>query len=393
MKVLSVNAGSSSLKLKLYDMVKGKLLVSALFERIGLSEPLYSINGKKRKKKLFFKDHEEAVKIFLDELQAMKIIKTIDEIEGIGHRVVHGADKYFNSVIINEEVMKDIDLFSSLAPLHNPANLMGIKVFKKLLPNALSVAVFDTAFHQTMSQDAYLYPVPYEWYTKYGVRKYGFHGTSHKYIAKRISRILKQDNLKIVSCHLGNGSSITAIKDGKVIDTSIGFTPLSGVMMGTRCGDIDASIIPYIIEKTDKKLDEVMNDLNKNSGLLGISGISNDLREIENGIKKGDQRCLLARKLYVNRIVAFISYYYVLLSGIDVLVFTAGIGENSIETRKEILEHLKPLGVIIDKDKNKVMGKEILISDSSSTIKCYVIPTDEEALIAEEVFSFLKQKG
>ena len=392
MKILSVNAGSSSLRLKLYDVVNNNQLITALFERIGFNDSFYSIEveNKKKEKRINFDNHDDAVAIFFNELVELKIIKGLEEIKAVGHRIVHGGDKYFKSTIINDEVVADIEKFNELAPLHNPPSLLGIKAIRKLLPNVTAIAVFDTSFYQSMTKDAYIYAVPYQWYTDYGIRKYGFHGISHKYIAERTATLLDDDNLKIISCHLGNGASITAIDKGKAIDTSLGFTPIAGIAMGTRCGDIDVSIISYLMKKTGKSIDEIMEDLNEKSGLLGISGISSDLREIEEEITKGNERCLLAIKIYINRIISFISYYNIILGGADVIVFTAGIGENSISVRQQIIEQLEPLGVIIDKEMNELGKKEKLISAPHSKIKCYVIPTDEELMISKEVNMFLK---
>ena len=290
-------------------------------------------------------------------------------------------------MVVTEDVKKIIDELSDIAPLHNPANLMGIEVFEKMLPHAKNVAVFDTAFHQTMATDAYLYAVPYEWYTNYGVRKYGFHGTSHKYLSQRLSSILGRDDCKVITCHLGNGGSISAIKDGKCVDTSMGFTPNAGIVMGSRSGDIDVSIIPYVMKKTGENLDEIMNDLNKKSGFLGISGVSSDSRDVEIGINAGNPRCILAQSMYINTIVQYIASYYALLGGCDAICFAGGIGENSINTRKEILEALEVFGIKCDYDANNCRGKEVMISTKDSKIPCYVIPTDEEVMIARDTYN------
>jgi acetate kinase len=345
------------------------------------------INDEKVKKEHPLNNHEEAVEVFLQELLNYNIISSIDEIEGIGHRVLHGFDKYSEPVIVDDEVMKDIDLFSYLGPLHNPANLAGIKAIKAALPEVLNVAVFDTAFHQTMAREAYIYPVPYEWYEKYGVRKYGFHGTSHKYLSLRAAELLKNDHLKLIICHLGNGGSLSAVKNGKCIDTTMALTPIAGIPMGTRCGDIDVSIIKYIMEQTGKTIDEIFEDLNKKSGFLGVSGISSDSRDIEDGIAEGNERCVLAQKIYVNKIVSFISYYNVLLGGADAIIFSAGIGENGPHIREQVINMLAPLGVTLDEQKNDSKGKETIISGDNSTIACYVIPTNEELMIAKEVYA------
>ncbi len=393
MKILSLNAGSSSMKFQLYEMPEEKVLIAGVFERIGLNNSFYSIkyNNNKIKKEIQFKNHEEAVSIFLKELIDLKIIDSLEDIKGIGHRIVHGGDKYCDSVIINEEVIQDVEKFSTLAPLHNPVNLLGINIIKKILPDSKNVAVFDTAFHQTMDKESFIYSVPYEWYKEYGVRRYGFHGTSHKYLSERICEILGRKDLKVITCHLGGGASITAIKDGKCIETSMGFTPLSGITMGTRSGDIDPSIIEYIMQKTGKSIKEVMNDLNKKSGVLGISGISSDDREIEEGIKNNDERCILARKIFVRRIAAFISQYNTFLNGADIIIFSAGIGENSEGVRKEVMNSLSSLGIIIDDEKNKSRGVETVITSSDSKISCYIIPTDEELMIAKETYELIER--
>ncbi len=392
MKIISINAGSSSLKFSLFNMENEELLISGTFERIGVggSFVTFKLNGEKIKKEIELNNHKEAVEVLLKELVELKVIKSLDEIDAVGHRLVHGGDVYSKSVIIDDDVLKTVDELSILAPLHNPANLTGVRSFKEVLPNIPMVGVFDTAFHQTMDKSAYLYGVPYEWYEKYGVRKYGFHGTSHNYITKTISEYLKRDDLKIICCHLGNGSSITAIKDGKCIDTSMGFTPNAGLIMGTRCGDIDASLIPYVMEKTGKSLDEVMNDLNKNSGLLGISEVSSDNRDIEDGIKEGNEKCILAQNMLVRKIVGYISMYNTYLGGADVICFTGGIGENGIDVRSAVMNDLKVLGVKPSEERNNVRGKLQLITEDDSKIACYVVPTNEELMIALDTYNLVK---
>lgn len=391
MKVLSVNAGSSSLKFQMYEMPEEKVLVSGIFERIGLDNSFYTIkiNGEKIKKEVNLKNHEDAVLILTHELVELNVVNNLEEIEAIGHRIVHGGDKYAESVVITDEVLADIEALSSLAPLHNPANVVGIKAFKKVVPNAIAVAVFDTAFHQTLAEAQYLYGVPREWYDNYKVRKYGFHGISHRYLAQRMESILGEGK-KIITCHLGNGASISAIKDGKCLDTSMGFTPNAGLIMGTRSGDIDATIIPYVMEKTGKSLDEVMNDLNKKSGFLGISKVSSDSRDIEDGIAAKHEGCILAQKMYVRRIVDYIAKYYVFLKGVDAIVFSAGIGENSPQTREDIINELEVLGIKLDCDANNTRGKEIRITTDDSKVHCYIIPTDEELMIARDAYRFVK---
>ena len=393
MKILAVNAGSSSLKFQMYEMPEENVLISGTFERIGVGGSFYTIkiNGEKIKKEKEFENHSEAVQTLINELIENKVIASLDEIKGVGHRLVHGGEKYAKSVIINDDVIKTVDELSELAPLHNPANLIGVRAFMESIPNALEVGCFDTAFHQTMEEKEYLYPVPYEWYTKYGVRKYGFHGMSHNYIANRMAEILGTSNARIISCHIGNGASLCAIKDGKSIDTSMGFTPNAGLMMGSRSGDIDATLIPFIMNKTGESLDEVINDLNKKSGYLGVSGISSDSRDIEAAIEEGNEKAILAQRMYVERIVNYIAEYYLEMNGADAIVFTAGVGENSIGTRKSIIDSLSSLGIKIDEERNNVRGKEQLISSDDSSVKVYVIPTDEEVMIARDTYNFITQ--
>ena len=392
MKILSVNAGSSSLKFQMYEMPEEKVLISGVFERIGIKGSCYTIklNGEKTTKEANLSDHKDAVKILVDELIANKIIYDLNEIKGIGHRIVQGADKFDRSVIIDDAVLKIISDLSSLAPLHNPAAVIGIEAFKEMIPNAVAVAVFDTSFHQTMEEETYLYALPYEWYTDYQVRKYGAHGTSHKYVANRLSELLNKKDGKFIVCHLGNGGSITAVKDGKCVDTSMGFTPNAGLVMGTRCGDIDASIIPYMMEKANMTPKDIDNAINKQSGLLGISGVSSDSRDIDEGISEGNERCILAKKMFVRRVVDYIAKYYVLLNGADAIAFTAGIGENSITMRKQIIEKLAILGVELDEERNNVRGKEQLITSNNSKIPCYIIPTDEEGMIAMDTYNLIE---
>ena len=392
MKILSVNAGSSSLKFQMYEMPEETVLISGVFERIGLNDSFYTIklNGEKTKKMAVLDTHKDAVKILIDELFDNNVITDLNEIKGIGHRIVQGADKFDKSVLIDDEVIKTIDELSLLAPLHNPAAIVGIKAFKEQIKDAKAVAVFDTSFHQTMEEETYLYALPYEWYTNYKVRKYGAHGTSHKYVAKKMSEILGRNDLKVIVCHIGNGASITAVKDGKCVDTSMGFTPNAGLIMGSRCGDIDASIIPYIMEQANLTSRDIDTIINKQSGLLGISGVSSDSRDIEAGINEGNERCILAQKMYVRRIVDYIAKYYVLLNGADAICFTAGVGENGIDTRKEIIESLSCLGIELDEEKNNCRGKETIISKENSKVACYVIPTDEEVMIARDTYDIIK---
>lgn len=392
MKVLSVNCGSSSLKFQMYEMPEEKVLISGVFERIGGNGSFYTIkvNGEKIKVETELKDHSDAVKALTEELFNHKIVESLEEIKGVGHRVVHGGDKYAKSIVITEDVMKTIEELIPLAPLHNPANLMGIKAFMENVPNATAVAVFDTAFHQTMPEESYLYAFPYEWYTDYQVRRYGFHGISHDYLTDYMKKELNKEDINLITCHLGNGGSISAIKGGKCYDTSLGFSPNAGLVMGTRCGDIDPAAIPYVMDKTGMSLDEVMNALNKQSGLLGISGVSSDSRDIEDGIKAGNERCMLAQKMFVKRVVEYVAKYACTLKTVDAICFAGGIGENSISTRAEILDELSPLGIVLDSDANDVRGEFRLITKEGSKIPCYIVPTDEEVMIARDTYFFAK---
>ena len=388
MKILSVNAGSSSLKFQMYEMPQEKVLISGVFERIGIENSFYTIklNGEKIKKEVVLSNHTDAVKILTNELLENNIVSDLSEIKAIGHRMVHGGEKYASSVLLTEDVITAVEELSDLAPLHNPANLVGVRAFKEVIPSAVAVGVFDTAFHQTMKEENFLYPVPYEWYKEYGVRKYGFHGTSHKYVSEKMASILGKEETKIITCHIGNGGSLAAVKNGKCIDTSMGFTPNAGIIMGSRSGDIDASLIPFVMKKTGMNISEIDNALNKKSGLLGISGVSSDSRDIEDGIKSGNDRCKLAQEMYVNKIVKYIAEYYVELGGADAIVFTAGVGENSITTRKQIIDKLACLGIKLDEQRNNVRAEVALISTDDSSVKVYVIPTDEEVMIARDTY-------
>lgn len=388
MKILSVNAGSSSLKFQMYEMPEEKVLISGVFERIGIENSFYTIklNGEKIKKEVVLSNHTDAVKILTNELLENNIVSDLSEIKAIGHRMVHGGEKYASSVLLTEDVITAVEELSDLAPLHNPANLVGVCAFKEVIPSAVAVGVFDTAFHQTMEEENFLYPVPYEWYKEYGVRKYGFHGTSHKYVSEKMASILGKEETKIITCHIGNGGSLAAVKNGKCIDTSMGFTPNAGIIMGSRSGDIDASLIPFVMKKTGMNISEIDNALNKKSGLLGISGVSSDSRDIEDGIKSRNDRCKLAQEMYVNKIVKYIAEYYVELGGADAIVFTAGVGENSITTRKQIIDKLACLGIKLDEQRNNVRAEVALISTDDSSVKVYVIPTDEEVMIARDTY-------
>ena len=393
MKVLSVNAGSSSLKFSLFDMANNNVLASGVFERIGIEGSTFTIkfNGEKIVQEVELNNHVDAVNILIDRLISLDIIKSLEEINGIGHRVAHGKDYFDKSTIINDSVLEKLREVKDMAPLHNPANLLGIEAFEKVLPEVVQVAVFDTAYHQSMDEVSYLYPVPYAWYKDYGLRKYGFHGTSHKYIAREAKKLLGRDNYKLISCHIGNGGSICAIKDGKCVDTSMGFTPLAGIMMGTRSGDVDPSIIPYIMEKGGKNASEVIEDLNKKSGLYGMSEFSNDMRDILARCDEGDHRALVAKEKYVRRIVDYIAQYYVLLGGVDMIALTAGVGENNKVIRKEILDKLECLGVKISDEANETVGEEVKLSTKDSKILVYVIPTDEELMIAKDTYNLINR--
>jgi acetate kinase len=388
MKIIAVNAGSSSLKFQLLIMPDEAVLVSGVIERIGSVNASIKLkyDHKVIKEELEITDHAQAVDLLLHKLIQLNILQSLDEINGVGHRVVHGGEKFCNSVVITKEVMKAIEDVSDLAPLHNPANLTGIRAFQKVLPNIKGIAVFDTAFHQTMPKDAYLYGVPYEWYTKYGVRKYGFHGTSHRFVAERVARLLHKDITKVntIVLHLGNGASICAVEGGVSVDTSMGFTPLAGIMMGTRSGDIDPAIVEYMTMKENKTVKEVITDLNKKSGYLGLSNNSNDSRDLWNAAHKGDQQSLLAIQKQVKMICDYIAAYYVTMGHVDTICFTAGVGENAVFTRQLIAKRLKPLGVEIDELRNNVRGVETLISTDSSKIKLYLLPTNEEVMIARD---------
>ena len=391
MKIMSLNTGSSSLKFSLFEMDDRKCIASGYFERVTLDGSFYNIkyNGEKIYEQVDMPDFPTAVEILLDRLISIGIVSSLDEIKAVGHRLVHGGDSYSKSVIIDDQVMKDLDKYSELAPLHNPGNILGVESIKKALPNVPMVGVFDTAFHQTMEPSVYMYPVPYEWYKNYGVRKYGFHGTSHCYISKQIPRLLGKKEYRAIICHLGNGASISAVKSGVCIDTSMGFTPLAGVMMGTRSGDIDPSIIPYIMNKTGESIEEVMDDLNKKSGYLGLSQLSHDFRDVYEGSQNGNELCKLAIDKYVRTVVNYIASYYVELGGVDIICFTAGLGENASEVRQAIMEKLVCLGVKIDENANNIRGEEVKISADDSSIAVWAIPTDEELMIAEDTLSLI----
>ncbi len=392
MKILSVNCGSSSLKFQMYEMPEKEVLISGRFERIGIGNSFYSINiqGDKKKVDVELNTHADAVKLLVDELLANKIVESLDEIKGVGHRIVQGADAFDRTVVIDNDVLNKIDELSALAPLHNPAAIIGINAFLEYIPNALPTAVFDTAFHQTMAKEQYMYALPKEWYTKYGVRKYGAHGTSHKYISKVMKDFYGEDK-KLIVCHVGNGASITAIKDGKCIDTSMGFTPNAGLIMGSRCGDIDVSIIPYMMDKININSKDIDRIINKESGLLGISQVGSDFRDICAGVDSGNENCQLAYNMYINRIVDYIAKYYVELGGADAICFTAGVLENTPRARLSVMQKLDCLGVIPDIEANNVPSQFQKVSANDSKIDCFIVPTDEELMIAEDTYELVLQ--
>ena len=388
-KIIAINAGSSSLKFQLFEMPEEHVIAKGLIERIGLNDSIFTItvHGKKQTYTLDIQNHATAVMMLLDKLTATGMIKSLNEIEGVGHRVVHGGELFHDSALVTDEVLEQIEGLSELAPLHNPANLTGIIAFQRALPDVPAVVVFDTAFHQTMPESSFLYSLPYEYYKKYGIRKYGFHGTSHKYVSQRAADMLGRpiEQLRILSCHLGNGASIAAIEGGKSIDTSMGFTPLAGVTMGTRSGNLDPALIPFIMEKTGKTAEEVLEILNKESGLLGVSGVSSDLRDITIAAEQGEERAVLALEVFANRIHKYIGSYAARMSGMDAIIFTAGIGENSESVRARVLQGLEFMGVYWDPSLNKVRGKEAFLNYPHSPVKVMVIPTNEEVMIARDV--------
>lgn len=392
MKILSVNTGSSSLKFQLYEMPEEKVLISGVFERIGIGESFYTIkiNGEKIKKEVELKDHKVAFEYLVKELLENNIVKSLEEIKGIGNRVVQGGSYFDKTEKVDEEVISKIDELSALAPLHNPAAIVGIRAEQEVIPNALLTVVFDTAFHQTISEENYLYALPYEWNSEYKIRRYGAHGTSHKYITLKTNEILGRNDTKLITCHIGNGASISAVKNSKCVNTSMGLTPNAGLIMGSRCGDIDATIIPYIMEKTNLSTKEIDNILNKKSGLLGISGVSSDFRDINAGIDAGNERCKLAYKMFIKRIIDYIAKYYVELNGCDAIIFTAGIAENSSKMRRNVINGLNILGIKVDEKRNNSIEKETKISSDDSSVPCYVIATDEEVMIARDTYDFLK---
>jgi len=394
-KVMAINAGSSSLKFKLYDMPEEVVITEGIVERIGLKDAYYTIriNGKKVKNILPVKNHKEATNLLLADLVKRQIVTSLDEIKGVGHRIVQGGDYFTDSVLVDADVIAKIDELSALAPLHNPAHLTGIRAFLEVLPETPNVVVFDTAFHQTMKEEAYMYALPYEWYTKYRIRKYGAHGTSHQYVARKVAAVvgipIKQ--LKIVTCHLGNGASLAAVKGGLCVDTSMGLTPLEGIPMGTRSGNIDPAVVEFIAIKDNLTVSDVLYQLNHKSGYLGVSGVSHDSRDLEAEMYKGNKRCRLALDIQYKRIADYIGSYYVYMGGIDIIVFTAGIGENCSRCRSEVLKRIKVLGVKVDEEINKAARGEIKeISTKDSPIKAFLIPTNEELVIARDTVRLAK---
>lgn len=393
-KILIVNCGSSSLKFKLFDEDIRNVIASGIVERIGQAKsPIKIKNGKTAKNfEKNIRNHENAVKFLLEQLKALKIIENFNEIKGVGHRVVAGGEEFKQSVIVNSKILQKISLISELAPLHNPANVVGIKVCQKLLPSAVHVAAFDTAFHSSMPAKNFMYSTPYEWYSKYHVRRYGAHGISHQYIAietaKQLNKSLNQ--LNMISCHLGAGSSICAIKDGKSYDISMGFTPLTGLQMATRSGDVDVSLVSYIMKKLNvQSIDEMIYILNKDSGFKGVSGISSDMRDVLEAASNGNYRAQLSLDLFNNSIIRYLGQYFAELQRVDAITFTAGIGENSPETRKEVIDQLSFLGITLDSQANNVRGRKVKISGKDSSTAVYVIPTDEERMIAQDLKKLL----
>ncbi|MBI9008886.1 MAG: acetate kinase [Tenericutes bacterium] len=392
-KIMAVNAGSSSLKFQLLEMPEEKLITTGIVERIGMKNSVFaiSVNGKKQEEVLDIPDHAVAVSILLNKLIELKILASFDEISGVGHRVVHGGNKIAESLVLGDDEIAYLEEIVDLAPLHLIPNLTGIKAFKKVLPNVKHIGVFDTAFHHSMPEESYLYAVPYDWYERFQVRKYGFHGTSHKFVSARCAEIMgkKPEDCNIIIAHIGNGASICAVKQGHSIDTSMGFTPLDGIPMGTRSGAIDPAIIEYMMNKKNKSVKEITNYLNKQSGYIGVSGISSDSRDLVAAAAAGNHRADLAIEVQAKRIVDYIASYYVYMGGADAIVFTAGIGENAKTTRSNIINRLGALGIKMDEERNDCRGVERLISTDDSKVKVYVIPTNEEVMIARDTLALL----
>ena len=397
MKILVVNCGSSSIKYQLIDMENESLMAKGYLEKIGLPDSFltHTVNGEKHKIEQEVKNHEEGIQLVLNQLTHPEygVISNLSEIGAVGHRVVHGGEKFSSSVLIDDEVMDTMKQCIPLAPLHNPAGITGIEACQKVLPNVPMVGVFDTAFHQTLPEKAYLYAIPYEYYEKYGIRKYGFHGTSHRFVSKRVAEVINQpvENLKIITCHLGQGASLCAVDAGKSVDTSMGLTPLAGVPMGTRSGDIDPSIVTFLMKKENLTPDEMDTILNKKSGKLGISGVSPDDRDIEKAAAEGNKRAHLAIESFAYQVVGYIGRFAAQMGGVDVITFAGGVGENGIEVRQEICKYLEFLGVKIDEEKNNCRGKEVEISTPDSKVKVFVIPTNEELMIARDTMEIIKK--
>ena len=398
MKILVLNCGSSSIKYKLFDMTTKEVLAQGGIEKIGLVGSFLKLTLPNGEKKILEKDipeHTAGIEFILNTLVSPEYgaIKSLDEINAVGHRMVHGGERFSESVLLNKEVLDAFIACNDLAPLHNPANLKGVNAVSAILPNVPQVGVFDTAFHQTMPDYAYMYAIPYELYEKYGVRRYGFHGTSHRYVSQRVCEFLGVDpkGKKIITCHIGNGGSISAIKDGKCIDTSMGLTPLEGLVMGTRSGDIDAGAVTFIMEKEGLNATGVSNLLNKKRGVLGVSGVSSDMRELEAAVAAGNPKAILAEKMYFYRIKKYIGAYAAALGGVDIILFTGGVGENQANCRSEVCEGLEFMGVKIDLEKNKVRGEEAIISADDSKVTVAVIPTDEELMIASDTLAILNK--
>ncbi|MCF6515834.1 acetate/propionate family kinase [Lactobacillus sp. S2-2] len=395
-KIIAINAGSSTLKFKLFAMPDEKLLVSGAIERIGLDNSQIEIKygDNKFEDVQDVKTHDEAIKIVLDKLLSLDIIKDYNEITGVGHRIVAGGEFFKESVVIDDDVIKKIEELTELAPLHEPANLMGIRAFKKILPNVTSVAVFDTSFHNSLPEENFMYSIPYEFYKKYGARKYGAHGTSYRYVSQKAANMLGKplEELKLIVLHLGAGASVCAIKDGKSYDTSMGFTPLAGLTMATRSGDIDPSLLPFLMKKEGiDNIDDMMNILNKKSGLVGVSEVSADMRDLEK-VQAENHKAKLARDIWMNRVIKYIGSYAAEMNGLDAIVFTAGVGENDIMIREEVTEKLSFLGISIDTEKNNVRGKDIDLSSDDAKVKTLLVPTNEELMIVRDVQRLEQEK-
>jgi len=397
MKLLCVNAGSSSLKFQVYEMPEEKVLINGYIEKIGAEDCFWTVkvNGEKIKRARYLANHTEAAKVLIDELLENKVVESLDEIKGVGHRVLHGGEKYSDSVIITDEVIEDIVSLTKLGPLHHPGNLAGIRAMKEAFPNVPMVAVYDTAFHATMPKKHFLFPTPYEWYEKYGVRKYGFHGTSHKYITTQMKEKLGKEDVNLIICHIGSGSSIACVKEGKCYDTTMGLTPLDGLMMGTRSGAIDPSILEFVCKESGKDVSEITNELNKKSGFLGVCGQA-DCRDVESLMADGDEKASLAYDMYTDRVAKYICEYFIKLDGkVDAIVFTAGVGENGPLFRSVVLRKLNALGIYENEEMNKKVARYLDISEgkistNDSKVDVIVLPTDEEAMIVKDTYELVK---